>query len=99
MSKRAPMIDDVGEVRELTATDLRDFKPAEQALLPPLYARLRAMNRRAGVRGAQKAPTKVQTTIRLSADVMEAFRATGPGWQTRVDAALHDWLRTHGPMS
>lgn len=97
MSKRTSMIDDTGEVRELTAADLRHFKPAEQALSPRLYADLRALNRRAGVRGAQKAPTKVLTTIRLSPDVMEAFRATGPGWQTRMDAALRDWLRTHTP--
>jgi len=24
--------------------------------------------------------------------VLEQFRATGPGWQTRIDAALKDWL-------
>lgn len=48
-------------------------------------------------RGPQKAPTKVSTTIRLSSDVAQAFRATGDGWQTRVDAALKDWLKTHSP--
>ncbi len=42
-------------------------------------------------RGPQKAPTKVSTTIRLSSDVVQAFRATGDGWQTRVDAALKDF--------
>lgn len=31
---------------------------------------------------------KVSTTIRLSADVLEHFKADGPGWQTRIDAAL-----------
>ena len=39
--------------------------------------------------------TKERITIRLSADVLAAFRATGSGWQTRVDAALKDWLATH----
>ena len=48
-------------------------------------------------RGPQKAPTKQATTIRLSPEVMEAFKATGKGWQTRIDAALKDWLRTHSP--
>ncbi len=48
-------------------------------------------------RGPQKAPTKVATTIRLSPDVMDAFKATGAGWQTRIDAALRDWLKTHSP--
>ena len=45
--------------------------------------------------GSVKAASKVPTTIRLSPDVSAAFRATGDGWQTRSDAALKDWLRTH----
>ena len=32
---------------------------------------------------------------RLSPDVVQRFRATGDGWQTRVDTALQDWLKTH----
>jgi uncharacterized protein (DUF4415 family) len=39
-------------------------------------------------RGKQKAPTKEQVTIRLDADIMAHFRAGGPGWQTRLNAAL-----------
>jgi len=48
--------------------------------------------------GSLKAAPKVATTIRLSPEVAEAFRATGAGWQTRIDAALKDWLRTHSPV-
>lgn len=47
--------------------------------------------------GSTKAASKVATTIRLSPDVSAAFRATGAGWQTRIDAALRDWLKTHSP--
>jgi len=44
-------------------------------------------------RGRPKAETtKERITIRLSADVLERFRAAGPGWQTRIDAALKEWL-------
>jgi len=43
------------------------------------------------------AVTKERITIRLSPEVVERFRATGPGWQTRMDAALKDWLATHNP--
>jgi len=43
------------------------------------------------------AVTKERITIRLSPDVVGAFRATGDGWQTRVDAALRDWLKSHSP--
>ena len=57
------------------------------------------MARRAGRPvGTRKADPKVSTTIRLSNDVVQAFRATGSGWQTRIDAALQDWLKTHSPV-
>jgi uncharacterized protein (DUF4415 family) len=56
------------------------------------------MVRRAGRPvGTVKVDPKVSTTIRLSPDVVQAFRAAGDGWQTRIDAALKDWLRTHSP--
>ena len=42
--------------------------------------------------------TKERITIRLSPDVVGAFRSTGQGWQTRVDAALRDWLKTHSAV-
>ncbi len=39
--------------------------------------------------------TKEQVAIRLDRDILEAFRASGAGWQTRINAALRDWLETH----
>lgn len=47
--------------------------------------------------GSLKPEPKVSTTIRLSPNVVQAFRSTGNGWQTRIDAALQDWLKTHSP--
>jgi uncharacterized protein (DUF4415 family) len=41
------------------------------------------------------AVTKERITIRLSREVLDEFRATGTGWQSRVDAALKEWLKTH----
>ncbi|MGI6246208.1 MAG: BrnA antitoxin family protein [Pseudochelatococcus sp.] len=38
---------------------------------------------------------KEHINIRLSPDVVAAFRATGAGWQTRIDAVLREWLETH----
>jgi uncharacterized protein (DUF4415 family) len=46
-------------------------------------------------RGPQIAPTKIPTTIRLSSDVIESFKATGAGWQTKIDLALKQWLEEH----
>ena len=39
--------------------------------------------------------TKERVTIRLSADVVARFRATGKGWQGRMDAALKEFIRSH----
>jgi len=39
--------------------------------------------------------TKVPIAIRLSPDVIEYFKATGAGWQSRIDAALHEWISGH----
>ena len=44
------------------------------------------------VRGPGRNPAKEQVAIRLDPDVLGAFRAGGPGWQTRVNAALKEWL-------
>ncbi|MFA7261994.1 MAG: BrnA antitoxin family protein [Caulobacter sp.] len=44
----------------------------------------------ARVRGFQKAATKRAVSIRLSAEVVDHFRAGGPGWQTRIDQTLKD---------
>ena len=46
-------------------------------------------------RGAQLNPIKSRITIRLSPNVVDSFKATGIGWQTRIDVALQDWLKTH----
>ena len=42
------------------------------------------------------AKPKVSTTIRLSPDVIDYFKAGGRGWQTRIDQALRDWIGKHG---
>ncbi|WP_372425399.1 BrnA antitoxin family protein [Salinarimonas chemoclinalis] len=38
---------------------------------------------------------KVPINIRLSPDVVERFKASGPGWQTRIDAALKVFIEEH----
>jgi uncharacterized protein (DUF4415 family) len=85
-SPTTPLIDEDGEVRELTAEDLAQFKPAHEVLPMHIHAML-------GIkpRGKQVAPTKVSTTIRFDADVLSALKSTGKGWQTRVN----DEMRAH----
>jgi len=88
MQKSRPLIYAKGEVRELTAADMKRFRPVKEVLPARLLAKLK-------VRGRQKSPTKERITIRLSPEVVHRFRATGNGWQTRVDTALKDWLKSH----
>jgi uncharacterized protein (DUF4415 family) len=54
-------------------------RKAAKALLP---ARAR------GERGPQKVPTKVAVALRLDRDIVERLRASGEGWQTRVNDLL-----------
>ena len=65
---------------EWTVQDFRRAKPFAKAF--PALAESR------GGRGPQKRPTKVAISLRLSRDVVERFKAGGPGWQTRMDKAL-----------
>ena len=50
-------------------------------------------------RGPNLRPVTEQVAVRYSPDVLAAFRATGAGWQTRMNDALRDWLRTHSPTA
>jgi uncharacterized protein (DUF4415 family) len=38
---------------------------------------------------------KEQVAIRFDKDVLSSFRASGSGWQTRMNDALREWLNTH----
>ena len=61
-----------------------DFKKARSASELPADI-LKAFPK---TRGPQKMAKKVPISIRLSADVVERFKAAGPGWQARIDDAL-----------
>lgn len=39
--------------------------------------------------------SKVATNIRLDRDLVDAFKGTGEGWQTRMNDALRDWAKNH----
>ena len=86
MAKRKKLTAKAGEIRELTTDDFQVAKPFS-SLPASLQAKLRGR--------PKAAVTKGRITIRLSPDVVSTFRATGDGWQTRVDAALRDWLKSH----
>ena len=92
MASRLPLIDEDGEVRELTKADFEQAVPLS-ALPLDLQNSLKALRRR----GSQKEPTKVPTTIRFDADVLTALKASGRGWQTRVNDARREVLKLEKP--
>jgi uncharacterized protein (DUF4415 family) len=54
------------------------------------------------LRGRGRPPqdvTKVPTSIRLDARVLEAFKATGDGWQTRINEALLEYALSNKMIS
>jgi uncharacterized protein (DUF4415 family) len=42
-------------------------------------------------------PVKQMVSLRMDIDVLEGLRATGKGWQTRVNAAMREWLQSQTP--
>jgi uncharacterized protein (DUF4415 family) len=77
--------DEVSDNPEWTKKDFANAKPAREVLPPGFFE---ALARKRGQRGPQKTPTKIAISIRLSKDVIDAFKADGPGWQARMDEAL-----------
>jgi uncharacterized protein (DUF4415 family) len=67
---------------EWTEDDFARARPAHEVLPPEVLA---AFPR---TRGPQAAPKKIPVSIRLSPEVVERFKAQGPGWQTRIDEIL-----------
>ncbi len=46
-------------------------------------------------RGPNRNPTKEQVAVRYSPEVLAYFRATGSGWQTRMDEVLREYVSQH----
>jgi uncharacterized protein (DUF4415 family) len=66
---------------ELTAEEMAKAKPFAKAF-PELAASIRKG------RGPNKAPTKKLVSLRLSGQVLDTYKAKGPGWQSRIDEDL-----------
>ncbi len=73
--------DEVSDNPEWTAEDFAKARPFAE-VFPDLAKKLRR------VRGPQKAPTKALVSLRIDQDILERFKADGPGWQSRINDAL-----------
>lgn len=91
--KQSTSIDD--ENPEWTAGDFARAKPASE-VLHKLVGKAAATEMLRPKRGRPVSVNpKAHVNLRLDPDVIAAFRATGRGWQTRLNAALKDWLKNH----
>jgi uncharacterized protein (DUF4415 family) len=66
------------------------------------YAAVRAalaQKRKRGERGPQVAPTKQLVSVRFSPEVLQYFKASGAGWQTRMNEALLEWVNKRSRRS
>jgi uncharacterized protein (DUF4415 family) len=82
-------IDEVLDNPEWTKEDFARARPASEVLGP---AFMEAWRRSRGQRGPQKQPTKQLVSLRLDRDVIEGFKQSGPGWQSRMNEALRKAL-------
>ena len=78
---------------EWTEQEIREARPLME-VLPEETAT--AIRRYRGQRGPQRSPTKELVSLRVDCDVVAAYRATGPGWQTRANEALRAYAKKSG---
>lgn len=81
MADNAVVFDD--DNPEWTEADFARARPGAEVLPAELIAAL-AKNKGGRPRGSDKE----QVSLRIDRDVLERFRAAGPGWQTRMNDAL-----------
>ncbi len=92
-----PYTDKGGEVLELTEEFFKNAKPASD-VLPEILGKKTAdslLKRKQGERGKQKSPLKVGVFARYDEYIVEYFKSTGKGWQTRMNDALGEYVRSH----
>ena len=91
-----------GKDRALTAAEEEKMANAVVVVGGGGYAAVRsalAQKRKRGDRGPQVAPTKQLVSVRYSPEVLQYFKATGSGWQTRMNEALLEWVNKRSTRS
>lgn len=89
MSEQKPVVFD-DDNPEWTEADFAAARPASEVLPPEVLALL--VRKPGRPLGWSKPNAKQQVTLRLDPDVIEGWRKSGPGWQSRMNAALREAL-------
>lgn len=83
MSAGTPPPEGYDDNPEWTDADFARARPSSEVL--PAAAAVTLVRNKAG---RPAGSNKEQVSLRLDKDVIERFRAGGPGWQTRINEAL-----------
>lgn len=79
---------------EWTAEDFAKVRPASE-VLPQIFGE-KVAKEMLKPRGRPRVEfPKERINIRLSHEVIEHFKSAGEGWQTRIDAALRQFIAEH----
>ena len=89
--KAGPSASDLARLDAMTDREIEAGIDADSDAAP-LDLDLAQFKRGRGKRGKQKTPTKVPVSMRLDDDVLAFYKAHGPGWQTRANAALRSGM-------
>ena len=89
-SGRVLILPTPAEDAAITAAAMSDpdavpFTDAEWKQVKPLVRRGRTLG----------SGSKTQVTLRLDVEVIQKFKASGDGWQTRINDALKSWVQSH----
>ncbi|MCW6512304.1 BrnA antitoxin family protein [Lichenifustis flavocetrariae] len=87
---KQPLTDKDGEVRELTAADFEHARPIAEAA-PGMIEAMQRFKKRVG-RPSQADTPKVHVGFRMAADVVDGIKATGKGYNARVEQVLREAL-------
>jgi uncharacterized protein (DUF4415 family) len=79
-------IREVSDTPELTKADFAKARPFGE-VFPDLAASIRRG------RGPSKSPTKKLISLRISPEVIQYFKSTGTGWQSRIDESLREVVK------
>jgi len=80
---------------EWSLEEIRTARPAIEAIEEIFAPQVAEAIRRRGGRPA-KANRKVNQTLRLDPDVLDAYRQQGPGWQAHMNEVLRQHMPRHG---
>jgi len=79
------MIDDDGEIRELTAEDFAEFRPTSEF---PELVEILQHHGKLGRPPLPESERKQRVTMYLDRDVIAVLKKDGRGWQTRANQKL-----------